>query len=107
MFQWSEIPCNGGGSAAGATCPRPLGWCAHAGAVYEFKDCDGDGIPDHTCSEGDNYGVIQSANNCADSWPNGSCLAVCDNWGCTCQGMSEKYGVNHHTGNWGTVPQQH
>ena len=27
-----------------AACTRPSGHCAHAGATYEYRDCDGDGV---------------------------------------------------------------
>merc|ERR1719461_11240 len=53
-------------------CERPEGWCI-GDSTYELKDCDGDGIPDHTCSHGDWFGVIMSSDSCRDSWPNGSC----------------------------------
>eukprot|EP00492_Amphilonche_elongata_P002662 TRINITY_DN293_c0_g1_i3.p1 TRINITY_DN293_c0_g1~~TRINITY_DN293_c0_g1_i3.p1 ORF type:complete len:449 (+),score=79.85 TRINITY_DN293_c0_g1_i3:76-1347(+) len=56
------------------SCDRPDLWCSHPGAHYEFKDCDGDGIPDPVCSDTDgHYGVIQSSNSCHISWPYGSC----------------------------------
>eukprot|EP00493_Phyllostaurus_siculus_P022880 UN23214 len=55
------------------TCARPNNWCVGSAYVYEFKDCDGDGFEDHTCTRSDRneFGVIQTANNCADSWPHG------------------------------------
>ena len=55
-------------------CTHPTGWCTHAGAVFEMRDCDGDGIPDPTCSDDSGQsGVIQSSKGCADSWPQGTC----------------------------------
>jgi len=55
-------------------CERPPRWCTHGGSIYESKDCDGDGIPDHVCSDRNGYyGVIQSSKKCANSWPYGQC----------------------------------
>jgi len=56
-----------------ATCVRPNGWCNGSEYIYELIDCDGDGAEDHTCTRPDRneFGVIQTANNCADSWPRG------------------------------------
>jgi len=58
------------------TCKVANGWCSHEGADFEIRDCDADGIPDPTCKDGQGrFGVIQSSKNCADSWPNGKCVA--------------------------------
>ena len=54
-------------------CTRPSGWCAHSSSTYELRDCDGDGVPDPTCSDGNSLGVRQSTLNCKDSWPKGVC----------------------------------
>ena len=46
----------------------------HAGAYYALKDCDGDGIPDHTCSDATGqFGFFESTNDCKSTWPNGVC----------------------------------
>ena len=74
---------------AGAPCPRPgvgnqgdglAPWCQLAGrrprGTYALRDCDGDGTPDHTCNGTDGeFGVLQSANGCTSSWPNGQCTS--------------------------------
>merc|ERR1719499_1504920 len=54
---------------------RPSAFCTHPGANYMFKDCDGDGISDHVCSDSTlgHFGVIQSSKSCANTWPNGVC----------------------------------
>jgi len=52
-------------------CPRPKGWCSHAGAKYTgSQDCDGDFIPDPYCEDGKgNKGAILSGLACASNWP--------------------------------------
>ena len=55
-------------------CPRPKGWCTHSGSTYTVKDCDGDEVPDPTCSDSQgNFGIIPSSNGCKSTWPKGSC----------------------------------
>jgi hypothetical protein len=49
-------------------------WCTHDGSTYEFRDCDGDGMNDHVCSDTEgHFGVMQSSNLCLDTWPDGQC----------------------------------
>ena len=56
------------------SCSRPSGWCAHSGAIYKLKDCDGDGILDHFCSDSKGKsGAIESAADCRQTWPKGKC----------------------------------
>merc|ERR1712072_131884 len=56
-------------------CLRPRGWCAPGyGATYQFKDCDGDGIPDATCRLGNQFGIISTHTGCHSTWPNGKCV---------------------------------
>ena len=46
-------------------CQRPQGWCTGVGDVYsEAADCDGDGIPDPLCANGDGRGFLASSNYC-------------------------------------------
>ena len=45
-------------------------WCIEDEETYEFKDCDGDGIPDPTCTAETSFGVIQSSNACKHKWTN-------------------------------------
>ena len=62
----------------GTACKRPSsGWCGQEGSkYYKLRDCDGDGVPDPTCSNKGQFGVVSSANNCQDSWPNGTCSST-------------------------------
>ena len=46
-------------------------WCIEDEETYEFKDCDGDGIPDPTCTAETSFGVIQSSNACKHKWTPG------------------------------------
>jgi len=56
------------------SCGRPRGWCSHAGAVFEMKDCDGDGIPEPTCKDKvGNFGARLTGSKCKDTWPRGTC----------------------------------
>jgi len=58
----------------GSACPKSTSWCTHPGSTYVLQDCDGDGKPDHTCGDlSENFGVIQTAHGCVDSWPKGQC----------------------------------
>jgi len=54
-------------------CPRPNGWCSHAGSQYwAHFDCNGDGIPDPYCQDPKgNVGTIPSGNgySCPSIWP--------------------------------------
>jgi hypothetical protein len=75
--------CFTGGTApqASPSCgARPYDgtWCGQQGSkFYTIEDCDGDGIVDHVCRDDQGQiGVIQSSNQCADSWPGGVCSAV-------------------------------
>merc|ERR1719187_3175168 len=64
--------------SASAGCPRRKGWCAHEGGTFQMIDCDGDGIPDPTCSDiKGNFGVLKSSKKCADDWPHGKCQKSC------------------------------
>jgi len=55
-------------------CPRPQGWCSHAGGTYVLQDCDGDGVVDPVCIDTQgNAGYIGSGNNCTSTWPNSKC----------------------------------
>jgi len=58
-----------------SVCPRPNGWCVHAGSFYTDKlDCDGDGKPDPFCSDkSGSTGFKSSKNGCADTWKTGQC----------------------------------
>jgi len=64
-------------------CPRPTGWCSHEGTSFALKDCDGDGVPDPTCSDTEGkFGVISSNDYCSDSWPKGRCGSdACGDYG--------------------------
>merc|ERR1712029_1214417 len=66
-----------------AGCPRPSGWCSHEGTSFALKDCDGDGVPDPTCSDTEGkFGVISSNDYCSDSWPKGRCGSdACGDYG--------------------------
>jgi len=50
-------------SVHGPVCRRSRTWC-NAPAQLSFKDCDGDGIPDPTCSWQGKLWVIQSSQGC-------------------------------------------
>ena len=55
-------------------CARPKGWCVHSSATFIYLDCDGDGIPDPTCSDTDgNFGVVKSSQHCQSEWPRATC----------------------------------
>jgi len=61
-------------------CPRPSGWCNPSNmnvsphATFLLIDCDGDGIPDPTCSAlNGNFWIISSANNCKYYGPKYRC----------------------------------
>lgn len=41
-------------------CPNTLGCTGH----YEFRDCDDDGVLDHTCKTGNDFLIVSSADNC-------------------------------------------
>jgi len=66
-----------GGTCLGETgnkCARPQGWCIHSGAHYAEQDCDGDGVADPYCTDGQgSKGFIPSARSCKDTWPGGTC----------------------------------
>jgi hypothetical protein len=65
-------------------CVKKETWCTHVGSTYAEKDCDGDGVPDPTCSDtAGNFGVLMSSAGCADSWPTGECLST------SCGGVQE------------------
>jgi len=67
-------PLYGKTSTPKVSCSRPSGWCTHSGASYRLKDCDGDGILDHFCSDSKGKsGVIESAAGCRSTWPKGKC----------------------------------
>merc|ERR1712048_112174 len=99
MVENCRFTCGLCGYEVPGSCARPSGYCTHAGSTYEFKDCDGDGIKDPVCSDtSGNFGVIQSSNGCASTWPNGTCEKGCtgsaaskekDN--CMCTGAMEKH----------------
>jgi len=59
---------------ASRACLRPVNWCTGPGQTYLVKDCDGDGILDHTCATWDGNpvmgGRIASMSQCIDNWPN-------------------------------------
>ena len=54
-------------------------WCRHAGAfAITFGDCDGDGIADPICRDSaGKFGAIESGNNCAHTYPSGTCKGNC------------------------------
>jgi len=60
-----------------AGCPRPPYWCSpDKNATFALRDCDGDGVPDPICLDiNGNFGVISSADDCIDSWPEGRCVS--------------------------------
>jgi hypothetical protein len=63
-----------------ATCYRPLWWCMGNG--YAEYDCNGDGIPDHTCHDAGNRGTLLSG-ECNEVWPQAdpaSCAPVFGTW---------------------------
>lgn len=65
---------------ANAECDRPVSkwgtWCTHSGSTHSYKDCDGDGVPDHVCSDVyGQFGVVETNNGCKSTWPSGSCKA--------------------------------
>jgi len=60
-------------TSASRKCHRPGGWCSHKGSLYVVGDCDGDGIPDHFCSDSLHSGFVSSQNYCRDTWPSGQC----------------------------------
>merc|ERR550534_509722 len=43
-----------------------------------MTDCDGDGILDHYCTDGNEQGFISLNGWCADTWPNGVCKSHLD-----------------------------
>jgi len=48
-----------------SVCSRTTDWCAHDGATYQLIDCDGDGVPDPTCSDmGGQLWVMSSSAAC-------------------------------------------
>ena len=63
-------------------CPKHPGWCNHTGSVYEYVDCNGDGVLDHTCRDasGDKGVILAGDSDCkVDTWPNATasdCLAA-------------------------------
>lgn len=67
-----------------APCPRPPNWCESGGgnkfliAYYrDSEDCDGDGIPDHQCSDSNgDFGFISSAASCQQKWPRAACGGI-------------------------------
>jgi len=56
-----------------AKCQRPTGWCVHKGATFVMQDCDGDGVPDPYCADGQSSGFVSSKSSCTDTWPKGAC----------------------------------
>jgi len=63
------------GMGPGSACGRPAGWCHPHDTYTDSVDCDGDGIPDPHCAQGDSSGYLASASGCADTWPHATCLA--------------------------------
>jgi len=60
----------------GRTCLIPPHWCRGEGDNFTFRDCDGDGIPDPTCSSPAGSAHLPSASKCKDSFPVGGCGPV-------------------------------
>jgi hypothetical protein len=54
------------------SCPRPNGWCSHAGSSYKDNvDCDGDGVADPHCNDNKgNNGFLSAKLGCTDNFPN-------------------------------------
>lgn len=48
-------------------CQRPDDWCKEPGSDYKQVDCDGDGVLDHVCQNGDQRSTILSLDGCIDT----------------------------------------
>mmetsp|Transcript_10070 Transcript_10070/g.16828 ORF Transcript_10070/g.16828 Transcript_10070/m.16828 type:complete len:936 (-) Transcript_10070:368-3175(-) len=61
---------------------RPSTWCKHGGSTYDYsRDCDGDNLPDHTCSDtAGNFGALLSGSSCSNTWPNGDESSCIQGW---------------------------
>lgn len=49
------------------SCQRPSDWCKKPGSLYQQVDCDGDGVLDHACQNGDQRSTILSLDGCIDT----------------------------------------
>ena len=73
MPSGSDVICRTGN---GNVCPRTTNWCPQPDKTFQLIDCDGDGIPDPTCSDSEgNFWLKSSANGCQTMGPSAQCIA--------------------------------
>jgi hypothetical protein len=66
--------------AAHPKCPRPQGWCTHAGSKFQEVDCRGDGVfGDLVCTDAEGHtGMISRDRGCKPEWPHATLCRAAD-----------------------------
>mmetsp|Transcript_39943 Transcript_39943/g.78539 ORF Transcript_39943/g.78539 Transcript_39943/m.78539 type:complete len:860 (-) Transcript_39943:42-2621(-) len=71
----SETNCD---PPQGKVCSRTSDWCFHPGAMFSWKDSDGDGLLDPFCiDKTGTSGALLSGSSCRDNWPQTPTAATC------------------------------